>query len=350
MVGMRKDENPRKIEFYFFLGVLIILSFLTFFVFLSFITTLIVSSTVAVVVYPFHKKILKVCRGNKAVASFISIFILTVVILIPLFFITLDVFNEAKGAYAHLTTQGNGTYMFLDTVQQNINKKIAKIVPGYSVNINDYISNASGWVFQNIGFFFSSTLAIAFKIFLGIFALFYFLKDGKVFIESLHDLSPLPRNQNEFLFHKLQISIRSILGGTIIITIIQGLVAGIGYTIFGLPNPALWASLTGLASLVPGLGTSLVLIPSVAYLFVTGSTLKAIGLFVWWALTLTFIDNYLVPRILGRGMNIHPLLVLFSIIGGISFFGPEGFLIGPLTLSFLFAVVELYHEVIKKEE
>ncbi len=340
-------KKTNHVEIYFFLGLLTVFALLSFFVFLPFLTTLILAATVAVITHPYYERILKRCGGRKSLASFLTIIVLVVLILIPITLIATTVFTEASGAYSHLSTSGNSTSIAINNLQQGLDQKLSRISPGFTINISDYISRGSVWVLANVGLFFSSTLAIGFKLFLGIFALFYFLKDGKLLIESIHHFSPLPREHNNVLFDKLWIAIRSIIGGSLIVGLIQGVVAGVGYWVFGVPNPALWGTITGLASLVPGLGTSLISIPAVIFLFSTGSTAQAVGLLIWWIFGVSLIDNFLVPRILGRGLNIHPLIILFAIIGGLAFFGPVGFLLGPLTIAFLYALVDLYNLVIK---
>ena len=118
-----------------------------------------------------------------------------------------------------------------------------------------------------------------------------------------------------------------------------------GFSIFGVPNPILWGSVAAVAALIPGVGTALVLIPSILYLFFIGETVSASGLLVWGIVAVGLVDNILGPKLVGRGIKLHPFLTLLSILGGISFFGPLGFLFGPLTLSLLFAFLEIYSTI-----
>lgn len=337
-------SNP---ETYFFLVVILLVSILSFLVFLPFLPTLILAATFAVVVYPVHKKVLRFCRGKKTLASFITLISLIVLIIVPLFLIAAQVFNETTSAYYHVASKDTTLSLTLDSFQENINTKIEAVFPGVTIDVRNYITSASEWVFKNMGNFFSSTISIGLHLFLGIFALFYFIKDGKKFIDGFQDITPFPREHTDLLIKKLRSSIRSIIGGSIVVAICQGIASGIGYALFGLPNPALWGVVTGLAALVPGLGTSIMLVPAVAYLFITGTLFQGIGLGLWGLLGVGLIDNFLAPKLIGGGLNIHPLIVLFSIIGGLAFFGPEGFLLGPLTLSLLFALFEIYHLIVK---
>ena len=122
----------------------------------------------------------------------------------------------------------------------------------------------------------------------------------------------------------------------------QGLLAGIGFTIFGVPNAALWGFITVIAALVPILGTSIVLTPIIIYLFAFDTLFSAIGLLAWGMLAVGLIDNFLGPKLMQRKIRIHSFLILLSVLGGLSLFGPIGFLIGPLFLALLSTLLDIY--------
>ncbi len=340
-------QNPySKPETYFVLAVLLIVGVLSFLVFLPFITTIVLAATFAVVVYPLHRKVLKLFRGRNTLASFATLIFLIVIIIVPLFLIAAQVFTEATGAYYHMSSTDTTISGALSDFQLKINSKIEQITPGVTIDVRNYITSATEWIFRNIGAFFSGTISVGIHLFLCIFALFYFIKDGKKFIEFFKNISPLPDEYTEVLVNKLRAAVRSIIGGSIFVAICQGVASGIGYAIFGLPNPALWGTLTGLAALVPGLGTSLVMIPAIIYLFASLPLWHGIGMTVFYLGGVSLIDNFLSPKLIGSGLNIHPLIILFSIIGGLTFFGPEGFLLGPLTMSLFFALFDIYHLIV----
>jgi predicted PurR-regulated permease PerM len=134
--------------------------------------------------------------------------------------------------------------------------------------------------------------------------------------------------------------------GSLFIALIQGCLTGIGFAIAGVPNPALWGSVAMISALIPGIGTSLVLIPGILFLFGTGHPGPGFGLLAWGALAVGLIDNFLSPKLLGRGTNLHPLFILFSVMGGLALFGPLGFLFGPLVLSLWSALISIYQAFI----
>ena len=97
-----------------------------------------------------------------------------------------------------------------------------------------------------------------------------------------------------------------------------------------------------IAALIPGIGTALVLIPAILFLFITGEMFSGVGLIVWVVVAVGLVDNFLGPKLVGHGMQLHPLIILLSVFGGIGFFGPIGFLLGPLAISLLFVLIDIY--------
>lgn len=331
-----------KPETYFVLAILIMIGALSFLVFLPFLSTIILAAILSVIVHPLHKRVLKLFRGRNTLSSGITLTLFTLLIIIPLFLIAAQVFNEATSAYYHIKSTETTLSSTLDTFQLIVNEQIERFAPGVTIDIRNYFTSATGWVFSNIGTFFSGTISVGLHLFLAIFALFYFIKDGKHFISFFKNISPLPEKYNTVLINKLRVAVRSIIGGSLIVALCQGIASGIAYAVFGLPNPALWGVLTGLAALVPGLGTSIVMIPAIIFVFVTSPLWQGIGLTVVYFAAISLIDNFLSPKLIGNGLNIHPLVILFSILGGLTYFGPEGFILGPLTLALFFALFDIY--------
>ena len=123
---------------------------------------------------------------------------------------------------------------------------------------------------------------------------------------------------------------------------LYGLAGGIGFFIFGLPNAAFWGVVIAFAAFIPVFGTYIVVIPGAIILATEHQYVAAIGIFLWISVIGLFYENWLRPRLIGRKADIHPLLVLFSVIGGLSFFGPLGILMGPLALGILLALLDIY--------
>ena len=136
----------------------------------------------------------------------------------------------------------------------------------------------------------------------------------------------------------------------IIIAIIQGVIAGIGLTLFGVPGSLIWAGLVVIAAQVPMLGTSVIMFPAVAYLLFSGNIPQGIGLLIWSITAVGLVDNLLHPIIVGGRTRMHALLILLAILGGLNAFGPIGFILGPTILAAFLVMVELYRSGILEKD
>ena len=159
--------------------------------------------------------------------------------------------------------------------------------------------------------------------------------------------SPLQDAHSAELLDKVEAAIASVTKGTILIALLQGVLTGIGFALAGLPNPVLWASIAAFAAMIPAIGTGLVIVPAVAYLAFIGQTPSATILAVWGLGIVGTVDNLLRPMLIGRGIKIHPLIILFSALGGLQFFGILGFFVGPVVLAVLFALFEMYPKIVQ---
>lgn len=342
---MKEGKQYSRLQVSYFATILIVVLVLAFFIFKPFLIVLVVAGTLGVILNPVYLYMLKRVKFPP-IASIITIIIAIIVILIPLFFLGRQVFIEARNTYLLFATGSDVSVFGLDFIES----KLQLLFPSFNIQLEQHVAEASRWFLGNIGSLFSGTLDIILKSFLVVVALFYFLKDGPQFKRAYMELSPLPNEYDQKILGTLQTSMRSIMRGSFLIAIIQGTLCGVGFYFFGLPNPALWGMIAAISALIPGVGTALVVFPAVIYLFFTSSLSSTLGLLLWGSILVGLIDNFLSPKLLERGINIHPLFILFSIIGGLVFFGPTGFIVGPLVLSLLFTLFDIYDLFIHQEK
>jgi len=160
---------------------------------------------------------------------------------------------------------------------------------------------------------------------------------------------PLSNEHAEEVVGKLVDMATAVVRGSLLMAIIWGIIVGIELFAFGVPNPVLWGALSIPIAFIPVIGVSLVIVPSILYVALTAGLVKAIIFAIIAFAISAAMENVLHPLIIGRGKHIHPLLLLFSVLGGISFFGPIGLFLGPLVLSLLLALFEIYPTLIKEK-
>jgi len=317
---------------------------LVFFLFLPFPEVLVLSSIFGVVLTPLHRKISGFLGGYTGLSAFIVVILFSIVVITPAAFLTTEVFNESRGLYEQLTS--NSEIDYIQKITNNIEQPIKKIYPDFSVNIGQYASVSANWITGHLSSILSSVFGIVTGVVLIFISLYFFLKDGKKFKSILIGLSPLSDKYDEEIFIKIKHTVNNTVRGVLLISVVQGILTGIGLWVFGIPNPTLWGSVSAIASLVPGLGTAIIFIPAIVYMYIAGNIAFAIGLALWGGILVGLVDNFLGPYLYSRGTEVHSLIMLFAVLGGISVFGPIGFLFGPLIISLFFAIIDIYQNII----
>jgi predicted PurR-regulated permease PerM len=179
---------------------------------------------------------------------------------------------------------------------------------------------------------------------LGLFLLilFFLLRDGGRLKEEIRPVSPFSEEQENQIFEHLERTILGALQAVVVVPVAQGILAGIGFMIFGVPSPLLWGTAVILAATVPLVGSPLGWVPAVVYLLVQGQVGPGLGLLVYCTVIVSGSDNVVKPLLLRGAARIHPLLGFLSIVGGVLAFGVFGFLIGPVILSLVLSAIRIY--------
>ncbi|QQR65247.1 AI-2E family transporter [Candidatus Kaiserbacteria bacterium] len=341
--------TPQKlVEHIFFFGILGASAYLVWGLFVPFVGALSLAAIVVTVCYPIHERIiLKTPRRNQTLAAFISLaFVLTVVVL-PLGILASLILHEAVSVYSLIGTSDN--ISFFNSIA-SIEQVVQKVIPNFTLNIAMMIQQAATFIVNHFVTIFTTTAATVFQFFISLIAAFYFFRDGRYFTTYLIKLSPLRDSYDEQIIARLARAIRAVALGTVLVAMVQGTLTAVGLTLFGFDRAILWGCVAAIGALVPGVGTAIVFIPAVAYLLIMGAQLPALLLTIWGLLAVGLIDNLLGPYVMGRGNKMHPFLILIAVLGGIVFFGPLGFILGPVILSLFLVLLEIYHSHIKTSQ
>ena len=338
--------TTRKIELSFFFLLVIAAAALSFFIFKPYLGALFVALVFAIVFRPVFETIHRKVK-RESLASFLTRVILFLVILTPATLFGFFIFEDAQKLYQSAGDNlpvGQASTPVLDRLDQAlapIEGYVRTFIPEFELNISQYMNAALSFLVDNFGSVFSRVVGMVFQTFIMLLALFYLFRDGGAFRSFIVTLSPLTNEYDERILKRLETAISSVVKGKLFIVLIQGILASIGFWLFGIPSPVLWGAVTSIAALIPAVGVAVVFIPAVIYLFVTGGMGAAIGLLIF-GVAIGAIDNILGPVLFEKGLQMHPLIILLSVLGGLVFFGPIGFLAGPVTLSLLLALLDIY--------
>ncbi|MBA3608065.1 MAG: AI-2E family transporter [Verrucomicrobiota bacterium] len=194
----------------------------------------------------------------------------------------------------------------------------------------------------------AGTATFLLNLFVLLYAMFFFMRDGRDILEKIFYYIPLDHEDEVRLLERLTSVTRATIKGTLVIGIIQGALAGLGFWAAGLDGAAFWGTVMAVLSVVPGIGAALVWVPAVIYLFIVGKTLSALLLLAWCAAIVGTVDNILRPRLVGKDAKMPDLLILVGTLGGLFLFGPIGFIIGPLVCGLFLTVWDIYGTTFKE--
>lgn len=340
--------STARLQLIFFMVLTAGVSVLAFLIFKPYIGPIFLAAIIAIISHPFYKWLIKILGDKNSLASFVAVFAVIAIILIPAIFIGAALFKEATAFYNNISSGQIGDEGFFNIAVRFFENKINVFIPDFSIDMGEYLRNFASWIVGNLDSFFSSFFKVLIGLLLMIISLFYFFKDGERLVKRLVAFSPLADSYDEQIMKRVGLAINSIVRGSLIIALIKGFLTALGFAIFGIPNPILWGVMSAFASFIPVVGSSIVIVPAILYLFVASSYASAIGFAVWGVALVGLSDNLLSPLLMKKGMHIHPFLILLSIFGGLGFFGPIGFIAGPVALSLLFALFDIYPLITKK--
>lgn len=306
----------------------------------------------AYIFYPVYKFFLKRLKNENLTASIIC-FGLIVIIVFVSFLIFQPLFRQSINLY--LQIQKIDFVQIAEKILPNAisSSEVSSNVLGY---FNTYVSDLIASFLKIFREFILNLPVMLLKIFIVVFVFFFSLRDGKKAIEFIKSLSPLKKETEERFFKHLTDITNSVILGQIVVGIVQGLLAGLGYFIFGVPNSLLLTAITIITSMIPIIGAWIVWVPVDIYLFATGNSGAGIGLLIYGILFISTIDNLIRLVIFSKKTRLNSVVVLIGMIGGLFAFGFLGLIIGPLILAYVLLMAELYRKntlensIIFKEE
>lgn len=319
--------------------ILIILVVLTFFLLKPIIFSIIMGVVLAFLFSPVYDFFFKYIK-RKNITALLMCLILIAAIVIPLWYVIPIAIDQSINFY--ISSQSIDFVTPLKTIfpsffqSEQFSNEIGIAIQSFVTKTTNSLMNYLSEVILNF-----PTLLLQLLVIL--FSFFFVLRDKEGLIEYIKSLIPFSKEVENRLFKSSKDLTISILYGQVVLGIIQGIIAGIGFFIFGVSNPLLLTILAMLAGVLPIIGTAIVWVPVVIYLFVAGNTMSALGV-VLFGLTSSIIESLFKPIFISRRAKMNSSLILFGMVGGMFLFGLLGVILGPLILAYLFIIIEAYRD------
>jgi predicted PurR-regulated permease PerM len=333
---------------YIFIALLIGALYLFYLIIRPFLSDVFMAVVIALVFHPFYKRLKKSLRGWENISALITILFIILVFLVPVSLLSGVITSQSLDFYQKISSGlvDGSLEKWVNLQPSYIPDGLHRLLNIQNLRFETYfgkiLSTLSEFIYTEMAALAKGIVGIVLDSIIVLFICFFLLIDGERFLRELKWLSPLEENHHERIVLQLEKTLKATLTGSIIVAITQGIIGGIGFWIFQIPSAAFWGLCMVLSSVIPLIGTSLIWIPAAFYLAFTSSLWSALGLALWGIFLISGADNVLRPLLLKGKANLHPLLTFLSVLGGLLYFGFLGFILGPIVLSFLMTLFDIY--------
>jgi len=290
------------------------------------------AAVLAIVFDPMYQRVLKWVKGKPALASGLTLVGVILIVIIPLSLIGIAVVSEALNISEKVESGEWKPQEQISNIQALIPDKFAKYgldLENLRTQVTEWAGNSSRQIAGRVLGFTQGLLGMLVQCTITLYVLFFFFRDGKMLIKQLIYVLPIGDDKEIQLIRRFQSVARATVKGSILIALIQGVLGGILFLLLGVPGAVLWGALMIVAALLP-IGAVLVWGPIAALMALQGDYTGAIILVVVGALFIGLIDNLLRPRLVGNDTKMPDYLILLSTLGGLTWFGLSGFVLGPI--------------------
>lgn len=339
-------EGHHRFNVYFFFFILIVVGVMAFFIFQPFLTAIIVAAILAVLFRPTYEFFRLRLGWPEAVSSLLTCLVVMVIIVTPVISSLSLTIAEANKLFS-IVSEERSLQSLTEEIATNLNDIpiLGKIFGEQAFNTTRLLSDLRRLGENAIGFLetaYQSITYFVFWIFVMFFTLYYFLSGGAKAMRYAMKISPLRDEHEKILVDKFISMSRATLKGTLVVAVVQGALGGIAFWVVGIPAPAIWGLLMAILSVIPLVGPPVIWLPAALVLLALGQVWQGVFLLAFGTGVISVVDNILRPKLVGKDTSIHPLLIFFATLGGISLFGLSGFIIGPIVVSLFIALGEIY--------
>lgn len=345
-----KEKNTRDMILWIFLVYFLISMLMLGWLLFPFFSIMILAAVVTGMFHPLYSLLLK--KMKPAVASLVTCFVIFLVLFVPILFFV-GILARESYEMASMARQAVLGEKLQDILSGSIIlDRLNQLLAGFDITITgeEIKKTISEWG-RTVGLFFynqaksvaQNILKFLVNFFFMLLIIFYLLIDRDRLLAFIVDLSPLPDEQDQKLFHKFRDMSGAIMIGNGLGGIIQGFLGGVVFAIFGIPSPILWGVIMALLAFLPIVGIGVVFVPFSIYLFLAGRIGAGIFFIVFYLVLSGVIEYLFKPKLVGQRVQMHTLLVFFSIIGGLKLFGILGIIYGPLIMTGFLTLTDIYH-------
>ncbi len=330
--------NASRLYLRSFLLLLIVVSLAFFWIMMPFYGAIFWGATLAIIFAPVNRYMLERLRGKRNLAALVTLLLIILMVIIPVALIAVSLAQEGIDIYRRIDSGdwriGKNFAQVMDAMPAFVHEGLTRLGLGDVSSIREKLSagalQGSQFIAKRAVSVGQNTFGFLVGMAVMLYLLFFLLRDGARLAMRSRQVIPLSSEHQQFLTNKFTTVVRATVKGNIAVAAIQGALGGVIFALLDIQGALLWAVIMGILSLLPAVGASLIWGPVAIYFFATGALWQAAVLTVFGVLVIGLSDNVLRPILVGKDTKLPDYVVLISTLGGLSVFGLNGFVIGPL--------------------
>ncbi|MFC1768603.1 AI-2E family transporter [Nanoarchaeota archaeon] len=341
-------ELKRNYKLYAFVGFLFIIVGIFLYVISPFLVAILLAIFLYLLTLPVFRFVRKFLKNDTISAIFMCLTMI-IIILIPIAFLLGEIVDQAINvgvkasknieALVELPSQCEGNSSTACNVINTLESFVGHLdIQKFSLRFEEI----GGWILEKSTHLVIGFTAVIIDILVMIVTLFFLYRDGISFGRRADRLIPLQKDYWEAIKRQINDIVQGMIYGSFVTALIEGILGGLLFWIFGVDNPIFWGAMMGILAFIPIIGASLVFIPMSLTVMVDGNLLLGILLLVLQSSHVIYTEYWLKPKLIGEKVGVHSLIMFFSLFGGVVVFGPIGIIIGPLTAALLVAFLRIY--------
>jgi predicted PurR-regulated permease PerM len=322
-----------------------------------FFSIIVLGAVVAGAFYPIYRPLAAHNKISPGVASLITCLLIFFILFIPIVFFVGVLAQEAFELVQLARSPALSNFINTHFTNSALLARINPLLSNLDIAVTgEELNNTISGIGRAVGLFLydqaraiaSNTLNFLASFFLMLLVIFFLLIDGPKLVQFLIDLSPLPEEQDIQLIDRFNDMAGAILVGNGLCGVIQGIAGGLVFWLLGLQSAFLWGVIMSLLAFLPIIGIGVVFIPTVIFLFLKGRVGASLFCLVFYLLLSGGVEYILKPRVVGKRVQMHTLVVFLSIVGGLKIFGILGIIYGPLIATAFLTLTNIYHASYQK--
>ena len=347
-----EPNDTTALEHWSFLLLLAGVSILFIWVAWPFVGPVMWATLAAIMFQPLYRWSLRTLRGRRNLAATLSLLIIFVAVLLPALWIGSLVVNEAIGIVNSLQDNPIDLVGWYDTTYAMLPETFRQFAEdngwtdaiAMQDRLQGLLGESAGMVAQQAVSIGSGALSFVLSFGIGLYVLYFLLRDGKRIGETILHSAPLDRAIADRLADRFLGIVRAVIKGSGVVGVVQGTLGGIMLALAGVPSALLLGVLMAILALIPAVGTALVWVPAGIWLIIAGETWTGIAVLAAGFIIISSIDNVLRPILVGRDTGIPDWIILITTLGGISLAGFSGIVLGPLVAGLFLASWSILQE------